>query len=51
MLEMCLIFLRGLVQGDFALQEHLYEHKVLQQIYKVSSQSGKEHGRIPSICF
>ena len=51
LLEMCLIFLKGLVQGDFALQEGLYEQKVLQQIYKVSSLSGKEFGRIPSICF
>lgn len=29
-MELSLIFLRGLVQGDLALQEDLFEKKVLQ---------------------
>jgi len=34
-MEISLIFLEGLIQGDLALQEDLFEKKVLQEIYRI----------------
>ena len=55
-LELCVIVLKGLMQGDVQLQDYLFEKGILQELYRVGGMGSNEEsrgrlGKIPSVCF
>ena len=36
-LELCITILKGLIQGDLSLQDHLFEQGIIQEIYRVGA--------------